>query len=95
MPSSSVPDVLSAVVRAYHAGDRETALTLWEQYLPLIHYENRQCGLRAAKVLLHEAGIITGEATRRPLGPLPKAAREGLLELARRHDPLVLRWRSG
>ena len=43
-------------------------------YLPLIHYENWQCGLRAAKVLLHEGAIIASEATRRPLGPLPKLA---------------------
>jgi 4-hydroxy-tetrahydrodipicolinate synthase len=93
MPSCSVPDVLGAVVRAYHAGDRDGALTLWEEYLPLIHYENRQCGLRAAKVLLHEGGIIGSEATRRPIGPLPKPVRDGLLELARRRDPLVLRWR--
>ena len=94
MPSSSVPDVLGAVVRAHHAGDRDTARTLWEEYLPLIHYENRQCGLRAAKVLMHEGGVIASEATRRPFGPLPKPARDGLLELARRRDPLVLRWRS-
>jgi 2-keto-3-deoxy-L-arabinonate dehydratase len=93
MPSASVPDVLSEVVRAYQAGDRERAVARWEEYLPLIHFENRQCGLRAAKVLLHEGGIITSEATRQPFGPLPKPARDGLLDLARRRDPLVLRWR--
>ncbi|MGO9784885.1 MAG: dihydrodipicolinate synthase family protein [Streptosporangiaceae bacterium] len=95
MPSSSIPDVLGQVVRYYRAGDREAALTLWEEYLPLIHYENRQCGLRAAKVLLREGGVIRCAATRRPLGPLPQPAREGLLELARRRDPLVLHGRSG
>ena len=92
MPSASVPDVLSEVVRAYQAGDRDRAVARWEEYLPLIHFENRQCGLRAAKVLLHEGGIITSEATRRPFGPLSKPARDGLLELARRRDPLILRW---
>jgi 4-hydroxy-tetrahydrodipicolinate synthase len=92
MPSASVPDVLSEVVRAYQAGDRDRAVTRWEEYLPLIHFENRQCGLRAAKVLLHEGGIITSEATRQPIAPLPQPARDGLLELARRRDPLVLRW---
>ena len=92
MPSCSVPDILSEVVRAYQAGDRDRAVARWEEYLPLIHFENRQCGLRAAKVLLHEGGVITSEATRAPLGPLPKPARDGLLELARRRDPLVLRW---
>ena len=92
MPSASVPDILSEVVRSYQAGDRDRAVTLWEEYLPLIHFENRQCGLRAAKVLLHEGGIIASEATRQPLGSLPKPSRDGLLELARRRDPLILRW---
>lgn len=92
MPSASVPDILSEVVRFYQAGDRERAVARWEEYLPLIHFENRQCGLRAAKVLLHEGGIITSEATRAPFGPLPEPARDGLLELARRRDPLILRW---
>lgn len=93
MPSCSIPDVLSEVVRAYQAGERDRAVTLWEEYLPLIHYENRQCGLRAAKALLHEGGVIASEAARSPIRPLPANTREGLLELARRRDPLVLRWR--
>jgi 2-keto-3-deoxy-L-arabinonate dehydratase len=92
MPSCSVPDVLGTVVRRYHAGDRDAAVALWEEYLPLIHFENRQCGLRAAKALLREGGIIRSEATRHPFGPLPKPIRDGLLELARRRSPLVLRW---
>jgi 2-keto-3-deoxy-L-arabinonate dehydratase len=92
MPSSSIPEVLGSVVRSYHAGDRDAAVALWEEYLPLIHFENRQCGLRAAKVLMCEGGIIRSDATRQPFAPLPKAARDGLLELARRRDPLVLRW---
>ena len=92
MPSCSVPDILAEVVRAYQAGHRDRAIAQWEEYLPLIHFENRQCGLRAAKVLLHEGGVIASEATRQPLGPLPKPTREGLLELARRRDPLALHW---
>ncbi|MQA03067.1 MAG: dihydrodipicolinate synthase family protein [Streptosporangiales bacterium] len=92
MPSSMVPDVLGDVVRGYLAGDVAAAVARWEEHLPLIHYENRQCGLRATKVLMKEGGIIASEATRAPFGPLPAATRAGLVELARRHDPLVLRW---
>lgn len=92
MPSAAVPDLLGQVVRAYRAGDRDQAVARWEAVLPLIHFENRQCGLRAAKVLLTEGHVIASEATRMPLGPLPPETRAGLLELARRRDPLVLRW---
>ena len=64
----------------------------WEGLLPLIHFENRQCGLRAQKILLAEGGIISCDRTRAPLGPVSPRTRRGLLELAARHDPLILRW---
>lgn len=92
MPSALIPDVLRRVVDAYRAGDRDGATALWEAYLPLIHYENRQCGLRATKALMQEGGIITSDAVRHPFAPLDAATRAGLIELARRRDPLVLRW---
>lgn len=92
MPSCAVPDVLVRVVRAYQAGDRDAAVELWEHYLPMIHFENRQCGLRATKALMYEGGIITSESTRAPVPPLPPPVRAGLLEHAHRRDPLVLRW---
>jgi dihydrodipicolinate synthase/N-acetylneuraminate lyase len=92
MPSCTLPEVLVRVVRAYRSGDRDTAVELWERHLPLIHYENRQCGLRAAKTLMYEGGIIASEATRSPLTPLPPPVRAGLLDHARRRDPLILSW---
>src|SRR3954451_2556426 len=58
MPSALIPDVLGQVVRLYLGGDREAATALYERYLPLINYENRQCNLRATKVLMQETGII-------------------------------------
>ncbi len=92
MPSSMIPDVLGKVVASYHAGQRDEARSLYERYLPLINYENRQCGLLATKVLMREGGIIAHDTARHPLTPLPLATRDGLLALARRLDPLVLRW---
>jgi 2-keto-3-deoxy-L-arabinonate dehydratase len=92
MPSAVLPDVLGQVVRQYLAGQREVAEQLWERHLPLINYENRQCGLRATKVLLKEGGIIASDVTRHPTPPLPTATRAGLLALARRLDLLILRW---
>ena len=94
VPSSLQPELLRSVVQCYRAGDRETAKLLYERSLPLINYENRQCGLRAAKVLMQEGGIIASDRTRHPTAPLDPATRAGLLELARPRDPLVLRWAS-
>jgi dihydrodipicolinate synthase/N-acetylneuraminate lyase len=92
MPSALQPDLLGPIVRTYLNGNRDEAIALYERSLPLIHYENRQCGLRATKVLMHEGGIIASECTRRPFAPLPPEIRAGLVELARRLNPLVLRW---
>jgi 2-keto-3-deoxy-L-arabinonate dehydratase len=60
--------------------------------LPLINYENRQCGLIAAKILMKEGGVITSEACRHPVLPVHVATRAGLIEIARQLDPIVLRW---
>ncbi len=92
MPSSMIPDVLGRVVRLHAGGRRDEAAALYERYLPLITYENRQCGLLATKALMKEGGIIASEAPRHPTPALHPATRAGLVELARRLDPLVLRW---
>ncbi len=92
MPSAVQPELLSAIVRAYLGGPRDEAIAGYERSLPLINFENRQCGLRATKVLMHEGGIIGSEQARHPTPPLPGPLRTGLLELARRLNPLILRW---
>ena len=92
MPSSMVPGELGQIVRAHAAGDRATAVRAWEDLLPLIHFENRQCGLRAQKILLAEGGIIGSDRTRAPFGPVSPRTRRGLIELAQQRDPLILRW---
>jgi len=92
MPSSMVPAELGQIVRRYAAGDRTGAMSAWEDLLPLIHFENRQCGLRAQKILLAEGGIIASELTRAPLAPVSPRTRRGLIELAAARDLLVMRW---
>ena len=72
--------------------ERDQAIALYERYLPLINYENKQCGLLAAKVLMKEGRIIAHDTVRHPLLPLHPSTRAGLLELAHRLDPLILRW---
>jgi 4-hydroxy-tetrahydrodipicolinate synthase len=92
MPSAMVPAELGRIVRGYLAGDRAGAVRAWEDLLPLIHFENRQCGLRAQKILLAEGGIIGSDRTRAPLGPVSPRIRRGLIELAAARDLLVMRW---
>ncbi|MFM0050412.1 dihydrodipicolinate synthase family protein [Caballeronia grimmiae] len=92
MTGGGYPDGIRKIVDAYLSGDKESAAALYQQWLPLINYENRQCGLAACKILMKEGGVIGSDAVRHPFAPVHPKTREGLLEVARRLDPLVLRW---
>ena len=92
MTGGAYPDGLRPIVDAHLAGRREEAVAGYERWLPLINYENRPCGPLAAKALMKEGGVIASEAPRHPFAPLHPATRAGLVETARRLDPLVLRW---
>ncbi|KQT50993.1 cytochrome C biogenesis protein CcdA [Aureimonas sp. Leaf454] len=92
MSSALLPDLIRPVFDKHRAGDREGAAEAYETILPLINYENRQCGLRAAKTAMAEFGVIACEAVRHPLEQIHPATRAGLIELVRRVEPLVMRW---
>ncbi|MES1162605.1 MAG: dihydrodipicolinate synthase family protein, partial [Rhizobacter sp.] len=92
MTGGGYPDGIRLIMDAYTAGRREEAMDLYQRWLPLINYENRQAGFLAAKALMHEGGVIACAASRHPWPDLHPAVRTGLIDTARRLDPLVLRW---
>ncbi len=92
MPSALLPDLLKPIVDAHREGRREEAAAAYARVLPLINYENRQCGLRASKAAMKAGGVIRSDHVRAPLAPLGPEVLEGLLELARPLDLLALRW---
>lgn len=92
MPSALLPDLLKPVVDAHREGRRDEAAAAYARVLPLINYENRQCGLRASKAAMKAGGVIRSDRVRAPLAPLEPEALAGLLELARPLDLLALRW---
>lgn len=92
MTGGGYPDGIRRIVDAYAAGRREDAIGEYTRWLPLINCENRQGGLLSAKALMQEGGVIACEAPRHPFPAMHPATRAGLIETARRLDPLVLRW---
>jgi len=92
MTGGGYPDGIREIVDPYFAGDREAALQAYERWLPLINYENRQTGLAACKILMKEGGVIAHDTLRAPLPPVHPAIRAGLIEIARRLNPIVLNW---
>ncbi|PXW25471.1 dihydrodipicolinate synthase family protein [Paraburkholderia caballeronis] len=92
MTGGGYPDGIRRIVDAWFAGDVETATRHYQEWLPLINCENRQGGLATAKALMKEGGIIASDAVREPFAPMHPETRASLLRIARRLDPLVLRW---
>jgi dihydrodipicolinate synthase/N-acetylneuraminate lyase len=92
MSSALLPDLIRPVVMDFLAGRRQEAAAQYARILPLINYENRQCGLRATKTVMKEGGVIASDAVRHPLEPMHPATRAGLLALAAEVQPLALRW---
>jgi 2-keto-3-deoxy-L-arabinonate dehydratase len=92
MSSALLPDLIKPVVQHHQAGRRAEAAAQYAKILPLINYENRQCGLRATKTVMMEGKVIRSDHVRHPLDPIHPATRTGLLELAQELQPLALRW---
>ena len=92
MTGGGYPDGIRTIYDAWAAGDARAAAEAYARWLPLINYENRQCGLATAKILLKAGGIIASDAVRAPLRPIPQRQHDGLLRIAAELDPLVLRW---
>jgi 2-keto-3-deoxy-L-arabinonate dehydratase len=92
MTGGGYPDGIAQIMGAHAAGDRAGAMAAYAKWLPLINYENRQCGLAACKMLMKEGGVIASDFVRHPLLPVHPDTRAGLVEIARTLDPLVLRW---
>jgi 2-keto-3-deoxy-L-arabinonate dehydratase len=92
MTGGGCPEGIRAIFDAYMRGDRPAAMELYQRWLPLINYENRQGGLLTAKALMHAGGIIEYEGPRHPYPPMRSETRAELLALARERDALVLRW---
>jgi 2-keto-3-deoxy-L-arabinonate dehydratase len=94
MTGGAYPDGIRSIVDPYLAGDREAAVAAYGKWLPLINFENRQGGILTAKALMKAGGVIACESPRHPFPEMQPAVRAGLLDAARRLDPLVLRWAS-
>jgi 2-keto-3-deoxy-L-arabinonate dehydratase len=92
MTGGGYPDLIGPIVDSYFAGDRAAAMERYTRCLPLINYENRQCGLLTAKILMKEGGIIDCDLGRHPLAEVHPATRAGLLEIARGLSAKVLSW---
>lgn len=92
MTGGGYPDGIRQIMDPWFAGNRDQAIDAYTRWLPLINYENRQGGILSAKALMKEGGIIASDVSRHPFPAMNPAVRSGLIETAKRLDPLVFRW---
>ena len=92
MTGGAYADGIKTILQAHARGDADTAFAHYQKWLPLINHENRQAGFLAAKALMRAGGVIACDAPRHPWPAMHPEVRRGLLDVARRLDPLVLRW---
>jgi len=92
MTGGGYPDGIRTIMDAWRASKHDEAADAYQRWLPLINYENRQGGILTAKALMKAGGVIACEAPRHPFPAMQPEVRQGLLDTARRLDPLVLRW---
>lgn len=92
MTGGGFADGIRPIIEAHRQGDKDAAFAQYQRWLPLINHENRQAGFLAAKALMHAGGVIACDAPRAPWPALHPEVRRQLLDIARRLDPLVLRW---
>ena len=92
MTGGGYPDGIRRIVDPWFAGRRDEAVAEYARWLPLINFENRHGGILTAKALMKQGGVIACDAPRHPFPAMNPAVRAGLIETARRLDPLVLRW---
>ena len=92
MSSAMLPDLIGPLVKNYITGNKKEAENEYNRVLPLINYENRQCGFRATKTVFKEGGVIKSDVCRHPISSLDENTKKGLLDLANNYDLIAMKW---
>ena len=92
MSSAMLPDLIGPLVKNYIKGNKKEAENEYNRVLPLINYENRQCGFRATKTVFKEGGVIKSDVCRHPIPSLDENTKKGLLYLANNYDLIAMKW---
>lgn len=84
MTGFAYPEVLVAIWRAWAAGDRETAASIYYRYLPLLVFEGQpKLGVAIRKEILRRRGLIASALLREPGAQLDEGILSDLSETMR------------
>lgn len=92
MSSGLLTEQLKPILEHFAAGERDKAEAQYNKILPLVNFENRQCGFRACKTAMKHGGVIKSDFVRHPTEPLPMDTVNTLIRMAKSLDVLSVRW---
>ena len=92
MSSALLPEKIAPVIDHFWNNEKDKAEQIYNSILPLINFENRQCGFRATKTVMKEGGVIKSDFCRDPIKPFDEDTKNLLLNLAKRYDLLTYKW---
>ena len=92
MSSALLPEKIAPVIDHFWNNEKDKAEEVYNIILPLINFENRQCGFRATKTVMKEGGVIKSDFCRDPIRPLDQDTKNLLLNLAKKYDLLSYKW---
>ena len=92
MSSALLPEKIAPVIDHFWNNEKDKAEEVYNGILPLINFENRQCGFRATKTVMKEGGVIKSDFCRDPIKPLDLDTKNLLLNFAKRYDLLTYKW---
>ncbi len=92
MSSALLPEKIAPVIDHFWNNEKDKAEEVYDSILPLINFENRQCGFRATKTVMKEGGVIKSDFCRDPIQPLDLDTKNLLLNFAKRYDLLTYNW---
>ena len=92
MSSALFPEKIAPVIDHFWNNEKDKAEQVYNSILPLINFENRQCGFRATKTVMKEGGVIKSDFCRDPIKPLDQDTKNLLLNFAKRYDLLTYNW---
>ena len=92
MSSALLPEKIAPVIDHFWNNEKEKAEEVYNNILPLINFENRQCGFRATKTVMKEGGVIKSDFCRDPIQTLDPDTKKLLLNFAKKYDLLTYKW---
>ncbi|MDC3023513.1 dihydrodipicolinate synthase family protein, partial [Pelagibacteraceae bacterium] len=92
MSSALLPEKIAPIIDHFWNNEKDKAEQVYNNILPLINFENRQCGFRATKTVMKEGGVIKSDFCRDPIKPLDPDTKKLLLNFAKKYDLLTYKW---